>query len=285
MIRWIIRHWPALIETPGEHNVRPIHLLGAVAAAAVLTLASVTMSVTVTAPAVAAATASQDDTVQTSNGPLVIHPVHHAGLVLTWNGKRIVADPTSFPPGPNSGAAAFRGPNPPDLILITHEHGDHFSVPTLTELVGPNTVIVAPQAVFGMMTPALQAKTKVMANGQTQTHAGVSVEAVPEYNITQERLQFHPKGRDNGYVLNLGGQRVYIAGDTEGTPELRALTNIDIAFVPMNLPYTQTVDAAADWVKAFRPKIVYPYHFGESNVEQFRMLVGNSSEVRLRKWY
>jgi L-ascorbate metabolism protein UlaG (beta-lactamase superfamily) len=265
--------------------VRPTHLLGAVAAAAVLALASVTVSVSTTAPAVAAAAATQDDTVQTSNGPLVIHPVHHAGLVLTWNGKRIVADPTTFPPGPNSGAADFRGANPPDLILITHEHGDHFSVPTLTELAGPNTVLVVPQAVFGMLPPALQAKAKVMSNGQTQTQAGVSIQAVPEYNITPDRLQFHPKGRDNGYVLNLGGQRVYIAGDTEGTPELRALTNIDIAFVPMNLPYTQTVEAAADWVKTFKPKVVYPYHYNDSNVEQFRMLVGNSSEVRLRKWY
>jgi L-ascorbate metabolism protein UlaG (beta-lactamase superfamily) len=265
--------------------VKITHLLGTVAAVATLALATATVSLSITAPAIAAAAASQDDTVTTTAGPLVIHPVHHAGVVLTWSGKRIVADPTTFPPGPNSGAADFRGPNPPDLILITHEHGDHFSVPTLTELAGPNTIIVVPQAVFGMLPPALQAKAKVMSNGQTQTHAGVSIEAVPEYNITPDRLQFHPKGRDNGYVLNLGGQRVYLAGDTEGTPELRALRNIDIAFVPMNLPYTQTPEAAADWVKAFKPKIVYPYHFGESNVEQFRMLVGASSEVRLRKWY
>jgi L-ascorbate metabolism protein UlaG (beta-lactamase superfamily) len=266
--------------------VKTTLMLSVVAASAALTLGVVTLSLPATEPAMAAAAAkSQDDTVMTNMGPLVIHPVHHAGLVLTWNNRRIVADPTTFPPGPNSGAAAFRGPNPPDLILITHEHGDHFSVPTLTELAGPNTVIVAPQAVYGMMPPALQMKTRVMSNGQTQTHAGVQIEAVPEYNITAERLQYHPKGRDNGYVLNLGGQRVYIAGDTEGTPELRALQNIDIAFIPMNLPFTQTPEAAADWVRAFRPRIVYPYHFGMSNVEQFRMLVGNSSEVRLRRWY
>ena len=265
--------------------MKPTHLLGAVAAAAVLAIASMTASIPVTAPAVAAAAASQDDTVNTTMGPLVIHPVHHGGLVLTWNNRRVVIDPTTFPPGPNSGAAAFRGPNPPDLILITHEHGDHFSVPTLTELAGPNTVIVAPQAVYGMMPPALQMKTRVMANGQTATHAGVPIEAVPEYNITPDRLQFHPKGRDNGYVLNLGGQRVYIAGDTEGTPELRALQNIDIAFIPMILPYTQTPEAAADWVKAFKPKVVYPYHYGMSDVNQFRTLVGTSSEVRIRRWY
>jgi L-ascorbate metabolism protein UlaG (beta-lactamase superfamily) len=260
-------------------------LFGAVAATALLALIAVTASVPVTAPAVAAAAATQDDTVMTNMGPLVIHPVHHAGLVLTWNGKRIVADPTTFPPGPNSGAADFRGPNPPDLILITHEHGDHFSVPTLTELAGPNTIIVAPQAVQSMMPPTLQMKTRVMSNGQTQNIVGVPIEAVPEYNITPDRLQYHPKGRDNGYVLNLGGQRVYIAGDTEGTPELRALTNIDIAFIPMNLPFTQTPQDAADWVKAFKPKIVYPYHYGMSDVNQFRALVGTVSEVRLRRWY
>src|SRR6185503_5449680 len=175
----MIPRGPASNEASGETNVRPTHLLGAVAAAAVLALASVTMSVSVTEPAIAAAAATGDDTVQTSNGPLVIHPVHHAGLVLTWNGKRIVADPTTFPPGPNSGAADFRGANPPDLILITHEHGDHFSVPTLTDLAGPNTVIVAPQAVVSMMPPALNDKAKAMPNGQTQTQAGVTIQAVP----------------------------------------------------------------------------------------------------------
>jgi L-ascorbate metabolism protein UlaG (beta-lactamase superfamily) len=233
----------------------------------------------------ALAQAAQDDQIATSNGNLVIHPVAHAGVVLTWNGKRIVADPTTFPPSANSGAASFRGPTPPDVILITHEHSDHFSVPTLTELAGPNTIIVAPQAVFGMMPPALQAKTKVMKNGDKQTHAGVEIEAVPEYNVTPDRLQFHPKGRDNGYVMNLGGKRVYIAGDTEGTPELRVLPNIDIAFIPFNLPYTMTEEQAADWVKAFKPKIVYPYHFGMSDVNKFRTLVGAASEIRVRKWY
>jgi len=263
--------------------VKHIRILGAAAAIAALMFASATVSVSLSTPAVAQA--AQDDQVATNNGNLTIHPVHHAGVVLTWNGKRIVADPTTFPPGPNSGAADFRGANPPDLILITHEHGDHFSVPTLTELAGPNTVIVAPQSVYGMLPPALQAKTKVMKNGERATYAGVPLEAVTSYNTTAERLMYHPKGRDNGYVLNLGGKRLYIAGDTEETPELKTLPNIDIAFIPMNLPYTMTVDAAAQWVKDFRPKIVYPYHYAESDVNKFRMLVGNTSEVRLRKWY
>lgn len=264
--------------------MKTIHFLGAAAAVAMLAVASA-VSVSVSTPAVAAAAVAQDDTIATANGNLVIHPVHHAGVVFTWNGKRIVADPTNFPPDDKSGAAAFRGAAPPDLILLTHEHGDHFSVPTLTELAGPNTVIVAPQAVFGMLPAALQAKAKVMKNGDKQTYAGVPIEAVPEYNMTPDRLMFHPKGRDNGYVLTLGGKRVYIAGDTEETPELKVLPNIDVAFIPFNLPYTMTEEQAATWVKDFKPKIVYPYHFGMSDVNKFTMLVGNASEVRLRKWY
>ena len=255
------------------------------ATAAVALLASATIVATATAPTFAAPAASQDDTLATSNGNLVIHPVHHAGLVLTWNGKRIVVDPTTFPPGPNSGAADFSGANPPDLILITHEHGDHFSVPTLTDLAGANTVIVAPQSVYGMLPAALQAKTKVMKNGDKGDYAGVNIEAVPEYNVTPERLMYHPKGRDNGYVLNVGGKRIYIAGDTEETPELKSLPNIDVAFVPMNLPFTMTEEAAAAFVKDFKPKVVYPYHYGMSDVNKFAMLVGKASEVRLRKWY
>jgi len=266
--------------------VKNIRIFGAAAAFAALAFASAAISVSVSTPV--AAQAAQDDQVSTSNGNLVIHPVHHAGVVLTWNGKRIVADPTTYPPGPNSAAADFRGAAPPDLILITHEHGDHFSVPTLTELAGPNTVIVAPQSVFGMMPPALQAKTKVMKNGDKGTYAGVPVEAVVEYNTTPERLMFHPKGRDNGYVLTMGGKRIYLAGDTEEAPELKNLPNIDVAFIPMNLPYTQTAEAAAVWVKDFKPKVVYPYHtqgMPSGDVNAFKAAVGNASEVRLRKWY
>jgi len=280
-----VRIYPgSLNQTDQEKkNVKTSPMLYAAAAVAALAFASATVTMSVSTPAIAQA--AQDDTIATTNGNLVIHPVHHAGVVFTWNGKRIVADPTNFPPDEKSGAAAFRGAAPPDLILITHEHGDHFSVPTLTELVGPNTIIVAPQSVYGMLPPALQMKAKAMKNGDKQTYAGVAIEAVPEYNTTPDRLMFHPKGRDNGYVMNLGGKRVYLAGDTEETPELKALPNIDVAFVPMNLPYTMTEDAAATWVKDFKPKIVYPYHYGMSDVNKFKTLVGSASDVRLRKWY
>lgn len=263
--------------------MKMIRVLGPAAAVCCLALASTALPVMTSTPAVAQA--AQDDQIATSNGNLTIHPVHHAGVVLTWNGKRIVADPTTFPPGPNSGAADFRGANAPDLILITHEHGDHFSVPTLTELAGPNTILVVPQSVYGMLPAALQAKAKAMKNGERSTYAGVPIEAVAAYNTTAARLMYHPKGRDNGYVLTLGGKRVYLAGDTEEDPELKNLPNIDVAFIPMNLPYTMTVDAAAQWVKDFKPKIVYPYHDMGSDVEKFKTLVGDASDVRMRKWY
>jgi L-ascorbate metabolism protein UlaG (beta-lactamase superfamily) len=266
--------------------VKIIRNLGAGAAMAVLALGCVSVSVSLATPAMAQA--AQDDKVATSNGDLVIHPVHHAGIVFTWNGKRVVADPTSYPPGPNSGAADFKGANPPDIILLTHEHGDHFSVPTLIDLVGPKTVIVAPQNVVNMMPDALKAKAKVMKNGEKETLDGIGIEAVEEYNTTPDRLKYHPKGQGNGYVLTMGGKRVYVAGDTEETPELKTLANIDVAFIPINLPYTETAEAAAAWVKDFKPKVVYPYHtqgMPSGDVQKFAQLVGKSSEVRLRKWY
>ena len=146
--------------------------------------------------------------------------------------------------------------------------------------------IIAPQAVVDKMPDDLKARTTVLANGESKKVSDIlTVDAVPAYNITEDRLKFHPKGRDNGYVLTFGNTRVYIAGDTEDIPEMRALTGIDVAFLPMNLPYTMDVEHAADAVKAFKPAIVYPYHYGQSDVNQFKTLVGDASEVRLLKWY
>lgn len=228
---------------------------------------------------------NQDDKIATSQGDAMIHAVHHSGVVFTWSGKRIVVDPTPWPPSANSDAVNFKGANPPDLILVTHEHPDHFSLPTLNDLAGPKTVLVVNQSVYGMLPPALQMKAKAIKNGEKGTYAGVTVEAVPAYNVTADRLMFHPEGRDNGYVLTLGGKRIYLAGDTEETPELKVLPNIDAAFVPMNLPYTMTPDAAATWVKDFKPKVVYPYHYGDSDVKRFQTMVSSTSSVKMLKWY
>jgi L-ascorbate metabolism protein UlaG (beta-lactamase superfamily) len=140
------------------------------------------------------------------------------------------------------------------------------------------------------MPAALQAKVRVMKNGDTGALGAIPIEAVAMYNTTPARLNFHPKGLGNGYVLTLGDKRIYIAGDTEETPELAHLSAIDVAFIPVNLPYTQTVEAAAKWVKDFKPKFVFPYHYSNqdgttSDMAAFETQVGNASIVRLRKWY
>jgi L-ascorbate metabolism protein UlaG (beta-lactamase superfamily) len=174
----------------------------------------------------------------------------------------------------------------PNIVLLTDTHGDHFNGDILNA-VAQNATIIAPQAVVddAKFPAALKAKTKVIANGASVDVMGVKFEAVPMYNTTQDRLQFHNKGRGNGYVVTMGGKRIYIAGDTEDIPEMRNLKNIDMAFIPMNLPYTMDVQHAADAVKAFKPKVVYPYHYGMSDVNAFKTQVGNASDVRLLKWY
>jgi L-ascorbate metabolism protein UlaG (beta-lactamase superfamily) len=217
------------------------------------------------------------DHIATATGDLVIHPVNHASMVLSWGGKIVYVDPVG-------GAARYAGLPAPDLILLTDIHGDHMDAATLTGLPGA-APIVAPQAVRDQLPPALQGRVQVLANGATATVQTVQIMGVPMYNTTPERLMFHSKGRGDGFVLTLGGKRIYIAGDTEPTPEMLALKAIDVAFLPMNLPYTMTEQQAADAVKAFKPKIVYPYHYMGSDPAKFATLVGPAAEVRVRDWY
>ena len=221
------------------------------------------------------------DAVSTSQGDLVIHPIDHATFVMGWNGKAIYVDPVG-------GADRFAGLPSPDVILVTDIHGDHLNAETLLALATPQTTIVAPAAAAEQLPAGLMGQTTTLANGETRMLDDIGVEGVPMYNLTTERLQFHESGRGNGYVLTLGGVRIYIAGDTEDVPEMRALQNIDVAFVPMNLPYTMTEEQAASGVTAFAPDVVYPYHYRGSDVEKFKSLVeagGGGTEVRLREWY
>jgi L-ascorbate metabolism protein UlaG (beta-lactamase superfamily) len=222
-------------------------------------------------------------------GPIIVHPMYHATFALSWNNQVIYVDPAPAPGSPqgSTATAAFKGLPPANLILVTDIHGDHFNAATLSELAGANTRIAAPQAVIDQMPDALKAKATAVANGQTVTVGEISVEGVPAYNITEDRLKFHSKGRGNGYVVTLGGRRVYIAGDTEAHPEMKALKNIHVAFIPMNLPYTMTPEEAAAGVLAFKPAIVYPYHYGKSDVAAFAKLVSadKAIEVRQRNWY
>lgn len=219
------------------------------------------------------------------NDGITVHPITHASLVLEWSKLALYSDPV----GATEQYAAMLSP---DIILITDIHGDHLSTSTLTALAKVGTVIVAPKAVADKLSPALLAQTVVLANGSSTLQKGFSIEAIPMYNLPESNNAAHTKGRGNGYVVEHNGKRVYIAGDTADIPEMRALKNIDTAFIPMNLPYTMTVESAADGVLAFAPKQVYPYHYrgkdGLSDVEKFKQLVnaGNPGiDVVLLDWY
>lgn len=218
------------------------------------------------------------DRVPTERGDLIIHPVNHGTLAMAWNGHTIYVDPVG-------GGERFTDLPAPDLILVTDIHGDHLDADTLQAVATAETRLVAPAAVIEKLPADLQEAATVLANGETTMLLDLTVEAVPMYNLTEERLKYHARGRGNGYIVTLGGVRVYLSGDTEDIPEMRALSDIDVAFVCFNLPYTMTEAQAASAVRAFRPEVVYPYHFRGSDVEAFAEQVGDASEVRIRDWY
>ncbi len=223
-------------------------------------------------------TAQAADKIKTTKGNLEVHPVRHGTVVFKWNGKTVFVDPVG-------GVAPFKSHGTPDLVLVTDIHGDHFNKDTLTEIVKEKTVVITPEAVAALAPEELKKRITTLANGKLMEKLDVKIEAVPMYNLTAARLRFHNKGRGNGYVMTFGGKRVYVSGDTEDIPEMRALKNIDAAFVCMNLPYTMTPEQAADAVREFKPKVVYPYHYRGSDTAKFKKLVGDASEVRLRDWY
>lgn len=217
------------------------------------------------------------DKIPTDKGDLTIHPVSHASFVMEWDGKTIYVDPVG-------GVGAYDGLQRPDLILLTDIHGDHMDAPTLEGIAG-NSLIIAPAAVKQQLPAPLQSRTMILENDNNIDRLGINIAAVPMYNLTEDRLQFHEKGRGNGYVLTLGGTRVYISGDTEDIPEMRALEDIDVAFVCFNLPYTMTESQAASAVNEFRPAIVYPYHYRGSDPALFTSMIDDGIEVRMGAWY
>ena len=216
------------------------------------------------------------DTIATSGGEFGIHPVMHASLALTFGAEVFYLDPAE-----NS----FEGLPAPTAIFITHAHGDHYNEANLARLAGDAVPIYVNEDVFGKLPEALKSHATAMKNGDSTTVNGIAVAAIPAYNTTEDRKQYHPQGVGNGYVFTFGDKQVYVAGDTEDIPEMRALTGIEVAFLPMNLPYTMDVAQAADAVKAFKPKIVYPYHSSGSDLEQFKTLVGDAAEVRIAEFY
>jgi L-ascorbate metabolism protein UlaG (beta-lactamase superfamily) len=215
----------------------------------------------------------------TTNGDVVIHPINHASFVMSWNGKMIYNDPVGA-------ATLYAGFPKADLILVSHSHTDHFSASTLNSVTNVNAVIIAPQAVFNGLSAALKGIAIVLTNGASTNVMGLNVESIRAYN------SYHSIGTGNGYVVNIGGKRIYMSGDTGNIPEMRALTNIDVAFLCMNQPYTMTATDATNAVSAFRPGVVYPYHYQDqsgslANATIFKQRLRSDLgiEVRLRKWY
>ena len=216
------------------------------------------------------------DIIRTSAGELKITFIGHGTLMFTYGGKTIHVDPVSK-------EADYTKLPKADLILLTHHHGDHLDLKALEALRTEKTEFVMTEIC------AQQVKGgRVMKNGDVKVIGGLKIEAVPAYNLVHMRSEgkpFHPKGEGNGYVITFGDKRVYVAGDTENTPEMKKLEQIDVAFLPMNLPYTMTPEMVADAAKAFRPKILYPYHYGETDASKLVELLkdANDIEVRIRK--
>jgi len=223
------------------------------------------------------------DVFQTAAGEVSVHPVSHASIVLKTPKGTIYVDPVG-------GGDAYKDFPAADLVIITHHHGDHFKPDTLAAVVGANTRMITNPAVFDKLSDDMKARATSIGNGGTSAFNGIGVDAIPAYNTTAERSKFHPQGRDNGYVLNIDGFRIYISGDTEDIPEMRALSNIDLAFVCMNLPFTMDAKAAAAAVAEFKPTYVYPYHYrgrdgGTQDPAEFAKLVGGAAQVKLGNWY
>lgn len=211
----------------------------------------------------------QSDTLKTSGGDLSMTFIGHGTLMFSYAGKTIHVDPVSM-------YADYSTLPKADLILVTHEHGDHLDAKAIEAVRKSDTVILANAAAAKNLPGAT-----IMNNGDSKTVAGIGVEAVPAYNPEK---QFHPKGNGNGYVLTFGDKRVFVAGDTEDVPEIKALKNIDVAFLPMNLPFTMTPEQVAGVARAMQPKILYPYHYGNTDPNQLTTLLQDekSIEVRLR---
>jgi len=220
--------------------------------------------------------AFETDVIKTSAGDLKITFIGHGTLMFEFGGKVIHVDPWT--------KLADYGTLPKaNLVLVTHEHQDHLDLGALKKVRSDKTPCVLTE----ICTKKVEGGT-VMHNGDTKTVEGIKIEAVPAYNLVHKRdngQPFHPKGQGNGYILTFGDKRVYVAGDTENTPEMKALKEIDIAFLPMNLPYTMTPEMVADAAKAFKPKILYPYHTGETDLGKITDLMKDAPaiEVRIRK--
>lgn len=218
----------------------------------------------------------EKDVVETSGGDLEITFIGHGTLMFVFGDKVVHVDPWSR-------LADYSKLPKANLILLTHHHGDHLDPVALQQIRTDSTIVLLTKICAEKVDGGV-----VMENGDQHTYMGIDIIAVPAYNVVHKRDNgelFHPKGEGNGYVLTFGDTRIYIAGDTENTPEMKALENIDYAFLPMNLPYTMTPQMVVDAVIAFKPTVLYPYHYGDTDISELvELLKGNvDTEVRIRK--
>lgn len=217
----------------------------------------------------------EEDIFPTAQGDLKITCIGHGTLMFTFVGKVIHVDPVF------SYADYTKMPKA-DLILVTHDHGDHLDDVAIQDVTKGGTTIICTKKCLERLNSE---GSIVLTNGETTTVQGIKIEAVPAYNIKHMRSEnspFHPKGEGNGYILTFGDKRIYVAGDTENTPEMKALKNIDVAFLPMNLPYTMTPEMVADAARAFKPKVLYPYHFGNTDTSQLVELLEDAPDIEVR---
>lgn len=215
----------------------------------------------------------EEDIITTSQGDLKITFIGHGTLMFTFGHKIIHVDPVGR-------YADYTTLPKADIILVTHDHGDHLDTKVIKIIRKEKTDLV--------LTEKCAEKVKggiVMKNGEVKTVQGLKIEAIPAYNLVHMRrkgVPYHPKGQGNGYVITFGDKRVYVAGDTENIPEMKVLKNIDLAFLPMNLPYTMTPEMVADAAKTFMPKILYPYHYGDTDTSKIVELLKDIKEIEVR---
>jgi len=215
----------------------------------------------------------ETDTIKTSAGDLKITFLGHGSLYFTFGGKVIHVDPFSA-------VADYSTLPKADIVLLAHEHMDHLDLKALNPVRSDKTIVVLPEVCAKQVEGGL-----VMKNGDVKTVGGLKIEAVPAYNIVHKReagQPFHPKGVGNGYIITFGDKRVYVAGDTENIPEMKNIKNIDVAFLPMNLPYTMTPEMAADAAKTITPKVLYPDHYGETDTSKLVALLKDTKEIEVR---
>jgi L-ascorbate metabolism protein UlaG (beta-lactamase superfamily) len=217
------------------------------------------------------------DTIATRHGNIIIHFLGHGSLCLEFKDQFFYIDPFSK-------VADYTSLPKADLILVTHSHYDHFDMEAIDKIKAGKTLMIFTEGC--QQTGKYNGPAETMKNGDKKEISGIEIEAVPAYNIINKRPDgnpFHPKGEGNGYIFTINNMRIYIAGDTENIPEMEGLKDIDIAFLPMNLPYTMTPEMVTDAALKFKPKILYPYHYGDTDVTKLTELLADSKiEIRIR---